>query len=341
MAIDLRSDTVTHPSPGMREAISQAVVGDDVFGDDPTVNSLQRRVARLLGKDDALFVPSGTMANQLAIRSQTRPGEQLLVEDGSHIYRYEAGAPAVLSSLLLTTLPSEFGLPSEADFLSACNPDDIHCAPPALLCLENTHNRHGGRILPLEGMAALCAAAHDRGLRTHLDGARLWNASIATGTELAAWAQAFDSVSVCFSKGLGAPIGSVVAGSEELVARARRLRKLWGGGMRQVGILAAACEYALDHQFERLVNDHEHAKLLADSMGASWIARVQAPETNIVFVDLLENLSAAAVAAKLSTQGVLVTAMGPHRLRLVTHLGVSEADCKRAATAINELKDPR
>jgi len=239
MTVDMRSDTVTRPTPAMREAMMAADVGDDVFGDDPTIIRLQAEVAALLGKAAALYVPSGTMSNQLAVKAQTGPGDQVVLEDGAHIYRYEAGAPGVISGVQLTCVPTSDGLLDWPAIGAALNPDNVHCAPPALVCLENTHNRAGGRILPQDEVVRIGEEVHARGLRFHLDGARLWHAHVASGTGLAQLAAPFDSVSVCFSKGLGAPVGSVLVGDRPTIDRAYRFRKMLGGGMRQAGILAA------------------------------------------------------------------------------------------------------
>jgi threonine aldolase len=253
--IDLRSDTVTRPTPGMRQAMAAAEVGDDVFGDDPTVIALQDRVAALLGKEAALYVPSGTMSNQLALLAQTRPGDQVVLEDGAHIYRYEAGAPSVLSGVLLTCVKAPGGQIDWPLVEGALNPaDNVHIAPPSLVCLENTHNGAGGRIVPQENVRTIAEGAHGRRLRVHLDGARLWHVHVATGASLAELAAPVDTVSVCFSKALGAPVGSALVGDRETIVRAHRFRKLLGGGMRQAGILAAGCLHALDHHLESLAS---------------------------------------------------------------------------------------
>jgi threonine aldolase len=337
MTIDLRSDTVTRPSDEMRQAIATAVVGDDVFGDDPTLIELESRVAKLLRQEAALFVPSGCMANQLAVRSQTTPGDQVIVEEGCHVYRYEAGGSAVLSGVQLTTISTQDGVLGWPSIAAAINPDDIHCAPPKLICVENTHNRHGGVVFPIEALRSVSEEARSVGLSLHLDGARLWNASVATGIAVGAWAELVDSVSVCFSKGLGAPVGSVLAGNTELIRRARRGRKLLGGGMRQAGILAAACLYALDHNIERLAFDHANAKLLAANVRNPGLRLLRTPETNIVIFDLPSTHTASDVRERLAEQGLWLSAMGPHRLRLVTHLDATSEDCETATAILNEL----
>ena len=246
--VDLRSDTITQPTPAMRQAMTEAIVGDDVFGDDPTVRALEEATADLLGKEAALFVPSGTMANQLAIRCHTQPGDEILLDGNAHIYWYEAGGSAALSGVICRVLPGKRGIFSGEDVRVALRPLDVHFPPTRLLCAENTHNRGGGSIWPIEQLRQVCQIAQEAGLQTHLDGARLWNASIATGIAESEYTKGFDSVSVCFSKGLGAPIGSVLAGSQTFVARARRFRKQFGGGMRQVGIMAAGALYGLKHR---------------------------------------------------------------------------------------------
>ncbi len=330
----MRSDTVTRPDQGMRQAMATAEVGDDVFGDDPTVNRLQAEVAALLGKEAALFVPSGTMGNQLALRAQTRHGDQILLEDGAHIYRYEAGGPAALSGLLVTCIPAPGGILTAGLVEAALNPDNVHCAPPALVCLENTHNRAGGRILPQENMAEIAALAHDAGMRVHLDGARLWHAHIATGAPLAALAGAADTVSVCFSKGLGAPVGSVLAGDARTMARAHRFRKMFGGGMRQVGILAAACLYALEHNLVRLEQDHKRARRLASEVDHPDLKVGHPVETNIVIFDVAGGRDHE-LLAHLEAAGVLGVGFGPGRVRLVPNLDTDDEGIGRAVAALN------
>ena len=332
--VDLRSDTVTRPTPGMREAIARAEVGDDVFGDDPTVRALERRVAALTAKAAALFVPSGTMGNQLAVALHTRPGDQVVLEAESHIFLYEQAGVAANSGCLAHIVPAERGVVDPAALDAALeedDPEDDHIARAALLCLENTHNRHGGAIVPLERLSATAAAARERSLSVHLDGARLWNASVATGVPLRDWAAPFDTVMMCFSKGLGAPVGSILVGSAEAMRRARRLRKRWGGGMRQAGILAAACLYALDHHIERLAADHVRARTLAAGWRAIAGLRVPEPDTNIVLVDLEDPaLERAAVLAALEAQGVRTIGFGRQRIRAITHLDVDDAGIERA-----------
>lgn len=334
--IDLRSDTVTRPSAAMRAAMAAAEVGDDVLGEDPTVNRLQERAAAFLGKAAAVFVPSGSMANQVALLCHCRPGDDVIVGQGSHVYLYESGAGGAIAGVQFTVVGKD-GLFTAADVAAAWkDPAWYGHAPTRLVAIENTHNRGGGAIFPAADVAAVAALARARGVALHLDGARLCNAAIASSATPAVLAAPFDTVSMCFSKGLGAPVGSVIAGAADVVARARRFRKMLGGGMRQSGVLAAAAEFALAHNVDRLCEDHANARALAD--GLAGIAGVAlpfgAPQTNIVIVDLAPGLpDAAAATARLRERGVLVLPFGPRRLRLVTHLDVDRADCARAVAA--------
>jgi threonine aldolase len=330
-AVDLRSDTVTRPTPAMRLAMAEAEVGDDVFGDDPTVIALERRVATLAGKEAALYVPSGTMGNQLAVHVLTHPADEVLLEADSHIYVYEQGGIAANSGCLAHPVAGERGvLPLEA-IVAALRAEDDHVARVSLVCAENTHNRAGGAIVPLERLRALAALARERGLRVHLDGARLWNASVATGIPVAEWAACADTVMMCFSKALGAPVGSILAGPAPAIRAARRARKRWGGGMRQVGILAAACLHALDHHVARLAEDHARAKRLAAGFAEAPGARVIAPDTNLVFADLeAPGPDARALVTALEARGVRLSAYGPRRVRAVLHLDVDDEGVERA-----------
>lgn len=329
--IDLRSDTVTQPTPAMRRAIADAEVGDDVFGDDPTVQRLETRVAGILGKEAALFVPSGTMANQLAVRVHTQPGDEILVEGQAHIYYYEAGGPAALSGVMCRCLTGERGVFGAADIEGVLRPPDVHFAPTRLVCVENTHNRGGGKVWPLGQLEDVAACARREGLRLHLDGARLWNASVASGVPEHVYAALFDTVSVCFSKGLGAPVGSALIGTRELIDRARRFRKMFGGGMRQAGILAAGALHALEHHRDRLAEDHAHARRLAEVLaGLPGVAIEPATvETNLVYFRLTRR-PAAEVTAALKAEGIWVLASGPDTIRAVTNLNVTAADLERA-----------
>lgn len=330
MPIDLRSDTVTRPTAAMRDAISRAEVGDDVFGEDPTVKALEAEVARVTGKEAALFVTSGTMSNQLAVALQTRPGDEVIVGEGAHVYFYESGAGAALSGVQFTVAGSG-GLFDVAAMEERVHPR-AHWSPrTSLVCVENTHNRAGGRIFPQPDAVAIAEAARARGFAVHLDGARIWNASAATGLEVAELSAPFDTVSVCFSKGLGAPAGSAFCASKKLVDEARFFRKRWGGGMRQSGILAAGALFALEHHRERLREDHYKAKKLAERIAMAPGASVDVAkvETNIVNIDLEK--AGDAVAKKAAEAGVLINASGPKRLRAVLHLDVSPEDAERAA----------
>jgi threonine aldolase len=317
--------------------MAQAEVGDDVFGEDPTVIRLQERVAELLGQQAALFVPSGTMSNQICIRAQTQPGDELICELNCHIYQYEAGGPAALSGVMCQTVEGDYGVFDLDRVRHLIRPNNDHCVRTRMICLENTHNRGGGRIFPVEKVEEITNWAREHGLVCHLDGARLMNAVVATGVPARRWASHFDSVSMCFSKGLGAPVGSALAGSSELVQRARRVRKLFGGGMRQAGVLAAAALYALDHHVGRLSEDHENARLIAGHLRDLPGVRLSPPdvETNLLFIEVDQAVgSGAEVVGRLREQGVLTLATAPQKIRLVTHLDVSRAQARRAAEII-------
>ena len=338
--IDLRSDTVTKPTPGMRKAMMNAVVGDDVIDVDPTVVELQEHVAGLLGKEAAIFMPSGTMTNQIALRVHCTPGDEFICEAGCHIYNYEQGAFAQLSGLVAKTITGQNGLLELDQLAGSVRPDNEHTVRTRLLCLENTHNRGAGKIYSLSRIQALCNWAHAEGLKTHLDGARLFNASVATDVSLQAYSEPFESVSVCFSKGLGAPVGSCLVGSREFIAKARRARKLFGGGMRQIGILAAGALYALKHQMERLVVDHENARLLAQAVCQceSLSLSDKVPDTNIVIFHVANEWGTAAqFSSSLKQHGVLSLPFGPQSVRLVTHLDVCRNQIENACEAITSV----
>lgn len=332
--IDLRSDTVTRPTAAMYEAMVAAPVGDDVLGDDPTVLALQAEVAGRLGKADALFVPSGTMANQLALGAQTRPGQQVVLEATAHIYQYEGGAPGALWGLTTALIPGDGGAVTWPAIEAALPGGDVHSPEAGLICLENTHNRAGGRILPQAAVCEIGERAHACGLRLHLDGARLWNAHVATGRPLAELCAPADTVSVCFSKGLGAPVGSCLAGDRATIERARRLRKRLGGGMRQAGLLAGACLYALAHHLERLAEDHRHARRLADGLTNPLLSVNHPVETNIVVIDVAPPGTAAHLLAHLAARGILALGFGPGRIRLIPNLDVPPADIETALAAL-------
>jgi len=337
--IDLRSDTVTRPSQAMREAIAQAPVGDDVYSDDPTVNSLEERVASMFGKEAGVFTSTGSLANQLAIRMLVAPGEELLAETNSHIVRAELGAAAVFSGITTRTWPAKNGLLVAKDALEIARPNSgPYLVSTTAIAVENTHNFGGGTVQPLDQIKALRKGADDLGLALHLDGARIWNAHVASGVALDEYGKYFDTISVCLSKGLGAPIGSIMLGKKDLVAKARVWRKRYGAGMRQVGLLAGAAHYALDHNIARLSEDHRRAKEIAVAIAAIDKSFVDSAtvETNIVGLDLANaSYTAAELAARCREAGLWISALGPKYARLVTHLDFDDEQC---ASAIEILK---
>lgn len=328
--IDFRSDTVTRPTPAMRRVMAEAVVGDDVLGDDPTVIALQETFAQLLGKEAACFVPTGTMANQTAIRAQTEAGDEILCHEGGHIIHYETGSPAALSGCMVRPLPGERGLFDVADVEEAMRPSNIHSPHSQLLILENTHNRGGGSVWPIEQLERVTKRGRELGLRLHLDGARLWNACAATGLSPRDYARNFDTVSCCFSKGLGCPVGSAVAGDRATIARVHRFTKMFGGKMRQSGVLAAAAMYALEHHRGRLTEDHANAKRLAEllsripGLAIDAEQRERGPETNMVFVGVVAKSTAAEVCDRARAAGVWMLPNSPKRIRAVCHLDVTK-----------------
>jgi threonine aldolase len=333
--VDLRSDTVTRPTPPMRAAMAEAVVGDDVYGEDPTVTALEQRVAQLLGHEAGLFVPSGSLGNQLGLRLLVLPGQELVCDSLAHVARAELGAAAVFSGITFRTWAATRGRLDVEAVRGLVAPDaGPYLVSTAAIEVENTHNFGGGSVQPPDQVAAVQKLARDCGLGLHLDGARLWNAHVATGTPLADLAAGFDTVSVCLSKGLGAPVGSVLVSSAERVAEARVWRKRYGAGMRQVGILAAAGLYALDHHIARLADDHARARRLGAALGADPAT----VETNIVVLDVSD---AAAVATAAAEAGVLVSALGPRFLRLVTHLDVDDDAIDRAVEVLRPLVSGR
>ncbi len=333
--IDLRSDTVTRPVEGMRRAMYDAEVGDDVFGEDPTVLRLQETVADLLGKERALFVPSGVMGNQLAIRAQTQPGDEVICEAGCHVANYESGAAGVLSGVQLRTVQGERGLLTPRQVEDAIRPGAYWEPQPRLVSLENTHNKAGGVVQPQPLVRGIADVARRRGLGLHLDGARIWNAAVRTGLPEKELAGPFDTVSVCLSKGLGAPVGSLLAGSAEVIERAHRFRKMWGGGMRQVGILAAAGLYALEHHRADLALDHERARRLATGLADLGAFGIDPEEvdTNIVMFETLDQ-PAAAILAALREDGILMVPFGPRTIRATLHRDLSDADVETALERI-------
>lgn len=335
--VDLRSDTVTRPSPGMRRAMAEAVVDDDVLGKDPTVDQLERRVAELLGKESALFFPSGTQANQAAVLLHTRPGSEAVCEAESHLFHYELADVAWLAGVQLRPVSSDRGHLVASDVARAIRPGDRHHPVTTLVCVENTHNMHGGTVVPLRVMREIRDLAVERALPVHLDGARLWNAAAASEPSLADYAACADTVTVCMSKGLGCPIGSLLAGPAELIEQAWSIRKRLGGGMRQVGVLAAAGIWALDHNLERLGEDHVLASTFARECDALDGLSASSPDTNIVMIRIeRDDLDEAAVASRLEDRGVWILPAGPGRLRVVTHLDVDDEGIERAIEALSE-----
>lgn len=336
--VDLRSDTVTRPTPGMREAIARAEVGDDTLGRDPTVRALEQRIAQLLGKEDALFFPSGIMANETALLLLGRPGTEAIVEATSHFVDWEMGAPAVLGGLQLRAVQTPDGLLTADAVEAAIRPVSALQIRTALISIENTHNAAGGRVLSLERCAAIHEVATRHGLPVHLDGARLWNASVAAGVPEHAFAQHADTVTVTLSKGLGCPVGSLLVGTARGMEEARRIRRRLGGGMRQAGLLAAAGLYALDHNRTRLREDHARAATLANLLADMPAIRVVPPETNIIVFDLVgPDLEAGPLLDALERLGVLIVQMSRRRLRAVTHLDIDDAGVARAADAIRTV----
>ncbi len=338
--VDLRSDTVTKPTPQMRKAIAEAVVGDDVFGDDPTVNELERLAADITGREAALFVPSGSMGNEVAIMAHTRRGDEAIVEVGSHIYNYEAAGPAVLCGVQLAPLEGRMGILTAAQVEEAIRPDDPHEPITRLVCLENTHNRAGGVVYPIETMREIRDLAKARNLKVHLDGARIFNAAVASGVDAGEYCALCDSMMFCLSKGLGTPIGSMVVGDRDFIKSAHRNRKLLGGGMRQVGIIAAAGIYALKNNIERLAEDNARARKLAESVSVtpSLAIDLETVQTNIVVVDVAgSGLSVDEAILGLEKEGVLVLPFGRTTLRAVTHLDIDDGDIDRAVEAFEKV----
>jgi threonine aldolase len=333
--IDLRSDTVTKPSVEMLNEIVNAPVGDDVFGEDPTVNDLQRTVADMFGKEAGLFVPSGVMGNQLAIKVHTESGDEVLVERESHIFHYETTAPSLLSGIQLYTLSGRNGVIDTDEFLNALRPPAYYMPRSRLLCLENTHNRYGGSVYPLHDLREITGWAREKGLKVHLDGARIWNASVSSGVAFTEYGMTADTISVCFSKGLGAPVGSMLLGNTADIERARRFRKIFGGGMRQAGILAAACKYAIRNNIQRLQIDHSNAEkfrsILSDIDGLRLFP--EGETTNMCIIDVAQRLTGPIdeILQDLREEGILLTSSGRNKIRAVTHLDVRTEEVISAA----------
>ena len=332
--VDLRSDTLTVPDEGMRVAMARAEVGDDVWGEDPTVHRLEEEMARRLGKEAAVFVPSGTMGNLTCVAAQTRPGDEVIADAQAHVVVYEVGGTAIVAGIQLRVLDSVDGVPDEDAVAAAVRTADIHQPVSTLLCIENTHNRRGGGAVDPERVRAAARTAHRLGLRVHCDGARLFNAAVALGVPPDQLVDECDTVTVCISKGLGAPVGSVVSGDVPTIETVRRWRKRLGGGMRQAGVIAAAGLYALEHNIDRLADDHAHAAIIAHAVTEVSGATLREPPvpTNIVMFDTIA--PAEAVVARLRKENVLVSSMGPHTVRCVTHLNVDAAGAHRAAAAL-------
>ena len=338
--IDLRSDTVTEPCPAMREAMANAAVGDDVIDIDPTTARLQEKIAELTGHQAAMFMPSGTMTNQVAVRLHCRPGDEFICESGCHIYNYEQGAFAQLSQTIPRCVDGAENILTVNQLHKLIRPKDEHAVQTRLLCLENTHNRGGGRILPYDGVAEMCKWAHDNGLKTHLDGARLFNAVVASGISAAQWCQHFDTVSICFSKGLGAPVGSALVGSEETISTMRRHRKLFGGGMRQSGIISAGALFALENNIERLANDHQCAQLIANAVSDTDGLTLEPAvvDTNIVIFRVDKRIcSAAEFCDRAKAAGVWMLPFSAEHVRAVTHMHITESDAIETGTIIGNM----
>jgi threonine aldolase len=331
--IDLRSDTVTRPTAGMRRAMADAEVGDDVYAEDPTVRVLEERTAELFGHEAAMFVPSGTMGNQIGMRLVCEPGQEVLCDADAHVVTYEMGAAAAIFGISTRTVVSEGGRLDAQQLIDQVRPrTDWHLTATAAIAVENSHNRGGGLVQPLDELQKLWNWSRQAGVAVHLDGARIWNAAVASGVELSTYGRLADTASVCFSKGLGTPIGSVLVSSAERIATARLWRKRLGGGMRQVGVLAAACLYALDHNYSRLAEDHEHAQLLAKRLGID-------PATVATNMVVLDDVAAPVIAEAAKAQGVLVSQVSARKIRLVTHLDVDRAAVERAADVLAEILD--
>lgn len=336
--IELRSDTFTRPTPAMLQAMMAARVGDDVFGEDPTVNELEALTADMFGMEAGLFCPSGTMTNQIGINVHTRPGDEVICEEYAHVYFYEGGGIAKNSGASVRLLQGDRGRISAAQVEAAVNPDDVHRPRTRLVCLENTCNRGGGSTYAMDDMRQIRALCDRHGLALHLDGARLFNAMVANGEDTREYGRIFHSISVCLSKGLGAPVGSLLLGDRDYIRQARRVRKVLGGGMRQAGYLAAAGIYALNNHVQRLAEDHAHARLLADALKqCNWVEQMLPVETNIVIFSVSE--SAATVVEKLKKQGIYAAAVGPAQIRFVTHLDVHPEQIQRVCGLLPGLMD--
>jgi threonine aldolase len=338
MIIDFRSDTVTKPSPAMLEAMSTAKVGDDVFGEDPSINDLETLAAGMFGMDAAIFCPSGTMTNQIAIRCHTQPGDEVICDESAHVYQYEGGGIAVNSGASVKLLMGDRGRVTASMVKAAINPDDAHKAHTSLVCLENTSNRGGGSCYELEEIVKIGQVCKDHHLKFHLDGARLFNALVAKNQTPGEYGEVFDSISVCLSKSLGCPVGSLLIGKKEFIHKARRVRKVFGGGMRQAGFLAAAGIYALQNNVDRLKTDHAHAAKIGEAISKKdFVKQVLPVETNIVIFELTDDLPAAQLVNTLKDDQILSYAIAPNRVRLVTHLDITGEMVKKTIDFISKL----
>lgn len=338
MIIDFRSDTVTKPTAGMMEAMMKARVGDDVFGEDPSINELESTAASMFGMEAAIFCPSGTMTNQIAIKCHTQPGDEVICDETSHIYQYEGGGIAFNSGASVKLLHGDLGRITAEQVLAAIQPDDPHRPHTSLVALENTSNRGGGSCYDLTEIKRIKAVCTEKKLAFHLDGARLWNALVAKNETPKQYGEIFDSISVCLSKSLGCPVGSLLMGKKDFIKKARRVRKVFGGGMRQAGFLAAAGIYALQNNIERLSEDHAHARQIADTIAKKNFVKMVLPaETNIIIFELNESITAPALVAKLKEHDILGYAIAANRVRLVTHLDISEEMTERTIQVFNQL----
>lgn len=337
--IDLRSDTVTRPTEGMREAMFTADLGDDVFREDPTVNALEQKVAAMFGHEAALFCPSGTMTNQIAVKAHTRPGDEVICDSNCHIYYYEAGGIAFNSGCSVRLIEGERGVFSAFDVERSIRKEDVHFPVSRLVAIENTCNRGGGRVFPIENIKQISALCRQRNLALHMDGARLWNAMVATGTSAKEYGSLFDSISVCLSKGLGAPVGSVLTGSADFIRSARRVRKVFGGGMRQAGVLAAAGIYAIDNHIERMAIDHDRAKDVAGCLaGKHWVKYIFPVETNILLFDLMDEATAESFLGHCAkVANIKAYHLDAGRIRFVFHLDIHESDMATIKQAVHSF----
>ncbi len=338
MIIDFRSDTVTRPTSPMLEAMRTAAVGDDVFGEDPSINELENQAATLFGMEAGLYCPSGTMTNQIAIKCHTQPGDEVICDESSHIYQYEGGGIAFNSAASVKLLQGDLGRIKAEQVSAAINPDDPHRAHSRLVSLENTSNRGGGSCYDFEEIKKISAVCREHGLALHLDGARVWNALVAKKESPRQYGEVFDSISICLSKSLGCPVGSVLLGQKDFIKKARRVRKVFGGGMRQAGFMAAAGIYALQNNIERLAIDHEHAKQIAIAIATRNFVKMVLPvETNIIIFELTDQLTAPALVARLKEYDILGYAIAPNRVRLVLHLDITEEMTERTIQVFNQL----